>query len=54
MGSMTIGVVGTSFKENELRVPIHPEQLDWIDPGVGKNYSLRSVMVIASKSLMIG
>ncbi len=36
MSSMTLGVVGSSFKENELRVPIHPEQLDWIDPGVRK------------------
>ena len=36
MSSLTLGIVGTSFKENELRVPIHPEQLDWIDLSVRK------------------
>ncbi len=36
MTSLTLGVVGSSFKENELRVPIHPEQLDWIDLSVRK------------------
>jgi hypothetical protein len=36
MSSLTLGVVGSSFKENELRVPIHPEQLDWIDLSVRK------------------
>ncbi len=36
MTSFTLGVVGSSFKENELRVPIHPEQLDWIDHNIRK------------------
>jgi alanine dehydrogenase len=36
MSSLTLGVFGSSFKENELRVPIHPEQLDWIDLSVRK------------------
>ena len=36
MNSLTIGVIGTSFKENERRVPIHPEQIDWIDLSVRK------------------
>lgn len=36
MNSLTIGVIGTSLKENEHRVPIHPDQLDWINLGVRK------------------
>lgn len=36
MNLLTLGVVGSSFKENELRVPIHPEQLDWIDHNIRK------------------
>ncbi len=36
MNSLTIGVIGTSYKENERRVPIHPEQIDWIDLSVRK------------------
>lgn len=30
MSKLTIGVIGKSGKENEKRVPIHPEHLDWI------------------------
>ncbi len=29
---LTLGVVGTSTKENEFRVPLHPAHLDRIDP----------------------
>jgi len=36
MNSHTVGLIGTSFMENERRVPIHPEQLEWIDLGVRK------------------
>ncbi len=31
MSLLTVGVFGTSRKKQEKRVPIHPEQLDWID-----------------------
>jgi len=31
MSLLTVGVFGTSRKEQEKRVPIHPNQLDWID-----------------------
>ena len=31
MSLLTVGVFGTSKKEQEKRVPIHPDQLDWID-----------------------
>jgi alanine dehydrogenase len=34
MNVMTLGVLGTSAKENEKRVPIHPRHLDRIDPQV--------------------
>lgn len=34
---LTIGVFGTSSKKNEKRVPIHPQQLDWIEEEVRKN-----------------
>lgn len=30
MTLLTIGVVGTSLKENEHRVPIHPQHIDWV------------------------
>ena len=33
---MRIGVVKTSFKENEKRVPIYPEHLPWIPPDIRK------------------
>jgi len=33
-GKSEIGVVRTSFKENERRVPIHPEHLGWIPESV--------------------
>lgn len=31
MSLLTVGVFGTSRKKKEKRVPIHPDQLDWID-----------------------
>jgi len=34
---MKIGVVKTSLKENERRVPIYPEHLLWIDESYRKN-----------------
>ncbi len=34
---MIMGVVRTSFKENEKRVPIYPEHLSWIAPTIRKN-----------------
>jgi len=36
MRLLTVGVFGTSRKEEEKRVPIHPDQLDWIEPEVRK------------------
>jgi len=32
--ALTMGVFGTSFKENEYRLPIHPDHLDRIDPAL--------------------
>jgi alanine dehydrogenase len=37
MTLLKVGVFGTSLKENEKRVPIHPDQLSWIDEKVRKN-----------------
>ncbi len=37
MKYLTLGVFGTSRKEDEKRVPIHPEHLAWIEPEVRKN-----------------
>ncbi len=34
MSLLTVGVFGTSEKKQEKRVPIHPEQLDWIDQDI--------------------
>lgn len=34
---LTIGVIGTSLKEHEQRVPIHPEQISWIPEKNRKN-----------------
>jgi len=34
MSLLTVGVFGTSSKKQEKRVPIHPDQLDWIDPEI--------------------
>ncbi len=31
MSLLTVGVFGTSRKKQEKRVPIHPDQLGWID-----------------------
>lgn len=37
MSLLTVGVFGTSRKKREKRVPIHPDQLNWIDEAVRKN-----------------
>jgi alanine dehydrogenase len=42
MDLLTLGVLGTSAKENERRVPIHPRHLDRIEP------DLRAVTVVES------
>lgn len=34
MSLLTVGVFGTSRKKQEKRVPIHPDQLNWVDPAV--------------------
>lgn len=34
MSLLTVGVFGTSRKKQEKRVPIHPDQLDWIDGNI--------------------
>lgn len=36
MNTLTIGVIGQSLKENEKRVPIHPDQIDWINISIRK------------------
>ncbi len=50
MGLMSLGVVGTSFKENEHRAPIHPGQMAaidadlravmWLEEGYGERFSV--------------
>ena len=37
MSLLTVGVFATSQKEHERRVPIHPEQLSWIDEDVRRH-----------------
>jgi len=37
MSLLTVGVFGTSSKENEKRVPIHPEHIDWIKKDLRMN-----------------
>jgi alanine dehydrogenase len=34
MSLLNVSVFGTSSKENEKRVPIHPEQLGWLEPEI--------------------
>ncbi len=36
MGLLKVGVFGTSKKKQEKRVPIHPQQLEWIDEDIRK------------------
>ncbi len=59
MSLLTVGVIGTSKKENEKRVPIHPNQIDWIEKDIisklyfEENYAVNfgvSDEVIASKT----
>lgn len=40
MDQLTLGVFGTSGKENEFRLPIHPEHLDRIDPELRRSIFL--------------
>jgi alanine dehydrogenase len=42
MTQLTLGVLGTSAKENEKRVPIHPRHLDRIAPEVRASMLLES------------
>ncbi|HQV31971.1 MAG TPA: N(5)-(carboxyethyl)ornithine synthase [Calditrichia bacterium] len=37
MALLKVGVFGTSAKENEMRVPIHPGQIEWLDPEIREN-----------------
>ena len=37
MSLLTVGVFGRSSKQNEKRVPIHPDQIGWIDEEIRKN-----------------
>ena len=36
MSLLTVGVFGTSKKKQEKRVPIHPDQLNWLDEEIRK------------------
>ena len=36
MSILSVSVFGTSRKEDEQRVPIHPDQIEWIDPDIRK------------------
>lgn len=36
MNTLKIGIIGSSLKENEKRVPIHPDQIEWIQVGIRK------------------
>lgn len=57
MALMTVGVFGTSRKAHEKRVPLHPEQLDWIAPdartklffeaGYGERFGLTDAQIAA-------
>ena len=37
MDLLTVGIFGTSGKMEEKRVPIHPDQLTWIDPEIRRH-----------------
>ncbi len=37
MSLLTVSVFGSSRKEQEKRVPIHPDQIEWIDETIRKN-----------------
>ncbi len=37
MALLTVSVFGTSSKENEKRVPLHPDHLEWIEPEVRRH-----------------
>lgn len=40
MSLLRLGVVGTSSKENEHRLPLHPEHLSRLDPALGRQITL--------------
>ncbi|KRE98064.1 alanine dehydrogenase [Nocardioides sp. Soil777] len=40
MSLLHLGVVGTSSKENEHRLPLHPEHLSRLDPGLARQITL--------------
>ena len=40
MSLLSLGVVGTSAKENEHRLPLHPEHLSRLAPGIGARTTL--------------
>lgn len=42
MSELTLGVLGSSRKENERRLPIHPRQLGSLDEGVRRRISLET------------
>jgi hypothetical protein len=39
-GQLSLGIVATSHKENEYRLPIHPLHLDRIDAGLRRRVRL--------------
>ncbi len=40
MTALSLGVIGTSAKENEHRLPLHPEHFDRIDEGIRRRITL--------------
>ena len=40
MTHLSLGVIGTSAKENEHRLPLHPEHLARLDPGIAARVTL--------------
>lgn len=40
MSRLSLGVIGTSAKENEHRLPLHPDHLSRLAPGVAARTTL--------------
>ena len=40
MSLLSLGVIGTSAKENERRLPLHPEHLSRLDPAIAGRITL--------------
>ena len=40
MSPLSLGVIGTSAKENEHRLPLHPDHLPRLDPGIAARTTL--------------